>query len=132
VLTERGFASSEADLTVVGTVADMCVMTSVVHACALGYSVSVLEHVVLGGGEDSAALQEGWALPEPSSSSKGSGPQDWRMNVYNSYTAAGRRRAFRYMEAAGAKIVSSPVTELAPRSTSASGPRGFPRPLRQR
>jgi len=100
VLSQKDLDCEAAELTVIGTVADMCVMTSVVHAKQLGYTVRVLENLVLGGEENIIASHKGWKIPEPLL------PADcWLDQVYKSSEAAGRKRALSYMQKAGAIIV---------------------------
>lgn len=100
VLSSYGFGPEDAKLSIVGTLADMCVMTSTVHASFLGYAVDVYEPAIHGGHDG----PWDWCdIPRPSSNEPL--PDNWQELVWSCQGAAGREAALEYMHAAGATIV---------------------------
>lgn len=98
VLAQQGFTVDNTKLTIVGTVVDMCVLTSTVHATTLGYSVDVYEPGLNGDG----AIQD-WCLPLPNSGEPM--PADWQEILYTCQGSAGREAALQYMEMSGATVL---------------------------
>merc|ERR1711879_266424 len=90
VLAQQGFAPANTTLTMVGTMVDMCVLTSVLHARSLGYAVDVYEPGLNG---DSPASD--WCLPLPGSNEPM--PKNWLEKLYRCQGSAGRSAALQYM-----------------------------------
>lgn len=94
VLKGRGYTPSNTKITVVGTEADMCVLTSTLHALQYGFTVDVYE----------PGLNGGWDGPSDWCDVDVSSP-GWEKKAFECQGAAGRKEALGYMEAAGARVL---------------------------
>jgi len=94
VLKGRGYTPSNTKITIVGTEADMCVLTSTLHAMQYGFKVDVYE----------PGLNGGWDGPSDWCDIDVSSP-GWEEKAFECQGAAGRKEALGYMEAAGARVL---------------------------
>lgn len=102
VLKDRGYTPSNTKITVAGTEADMCVLTSTLHALQHGFEIDVYEPGV-NGGWSGPGNSTYCGIPLPGSSE--TLPHDWKKVAFECQGAAGRAAALYYMEAAGARIL---------------------------
>jgi len=119
VLAELGYMKQNTKLTVMGTVTDQCVLTSVLGAVRVGYDVQVYVPGLNGG---SAEPDEGWTkctngepgpdaccvpLPQEIASQPSAHPM-WKERAYQCQYAAGYKNALDYMQLAGATLLQTP------------------------
>jgi len=100
VLADRGYMPENTKITVAGTEADMCVLTSALKALTYGFEVDVFE----------PGLNGGWSGPQDWCSIPFPGgevplPENWKELVYKCQGAAGRKQAIDYMTEGGAQIL---------------------------
>jgi len=120
VLAEKGYMPFDTKLTVVGTVSDMCVLTSAVNALSEGFEVQVY---VPGINAGSAAPDPQWTqctsdgTPGPIGGEECCVPlpslireqpnayPNWQKLVYQCQWASGIANALEYMQMAGAELL---------------------------
>lgn len=119
VLASLGYEADNTELTIVGTIADMCVLTSTVHARSLGYPVQVYVPGINGGSDTADSEWFGCSedmVPDPyvaccaPKTDAEDLPNNWMELVYKCQFAAGLANALAYMQMAGATPIYEPPT----------------------